>query len=177
MPLTRLTDADLTITPITPQFLSIASSTLGNFGENNDGFDAIMLVPTSAFNDDVDSISELDQHLIDMDFGDGEFGDVSVNPVISTVQGFNDAGDVLLGAFNGTVSPPDPQPNPNPDPNPPPTGGGVGSGGHPPPSGGGTGTGDIVCSVVSNPVTHEVIGTKCEQVGGTGGGIHGTLQE
>lgn len=180
MALARLTDTDLTITPFTPQFTAIASDTLGNFGENTDGFDLIMSVPTSAFSDDVDSIGLLDQHLLDMDFNEGEFAGNVWTPVGVSMAPFTDAGDNLLSAFGDAVTPPDTNGgNPPPTHNPPPGGGGGGGDGGG--VGGGPGTGGsggpgIKCTVVSNPVTHEYVGVECEPSGVTGQGIHGRLE-
>jgi hypothetical protein len=185
MTLQRLTDTDLTITPIDPQFLAIASETLGNFGESTDGFDEIMLIPTGALTGDINSLDDLGQDLLDMDFIEGEFAGNAWKPVGDAMQPFTDTGDTIIGAFNDAVTPPDTSGGGG-------NGGGGGGGGNGGGGGGGGngggggdtggggsgGGGGLKCTVISNPVTHEVIGTSCDDGGvPVGGGVHTPLQQ
>jgi hypothetical protein len=115
--LARLGTGDLQISPIAPQFLQTASDTLGNFGDGSDGFDVIMSTPLLSFDGDVSAMASLDQNLLDADFVTDEILADTLTPVGNDMIAFTQSGDIIIGAYNNAVSPPQPPPPPN---NPPP---------------------------------------------------------
>jgi len=125
----RLTDAHLALTPITPQFTQITLDTLGVHGTSDDGVDDLIAIPALAIDDDIDSIPQLDQHLLDADFVEGEFAGASWTPIAGDLAPFGQSGDSILGAFSDAVVPADPGTGGTGAPPPDTSGGAGGSGG------------------------------------------------
>lgn len=180
----RFTEADLAIAPRDSGMLQLVNDTLGDYGTAGDGFDALMAIPAGSYQDDVDALPALIQHLTDADFNPGEFESGYWSPIGQDVQAFTDAGDTLLQGYVDTYRPPDPGTGGG--------GGGDGGGGGGGGDGGGGGgggdtggdgggvtagnVGELRCTVITDPRTGEYQGTECHEVQGTGG-HHPPLEE
>lgn len=70
--LPRLGEDAFVFTPPPPVFLALVADTLGDAGSPADGFEEVLLTTASLMDADIDSLQELDQHLVDADFAEGK---------------------------------------------------------------------------------------------------------
>jgi hypothetical protein len=115
--LPRLLTTDLTLTPLPQDFTQITADALGDHVTPADGWDTDIADPIAAYNEDIGTIVDLQQHVVDADFIEGQFTGDTYTPVVQSLATFSDAGDKLLSDFDAVFLPPD---NPPPPPPPPP---------------------------------------------------------
>jgi hypothetical protein len=118
--LPRLDDSKPVYVAVGSDFQGITARTLGNAITGSDGYDSIVAAPLGAFDGDVAALPQLDQHIADADYGDGQFRAGNIDPIVADAGPFITTGDSIIGVT--------PDPPPANDPGSPPSGSG-GSGG------------------------------------------------
>jgi hypothetical protein len=114
------------LTPARPEFQQSFADTMGNAGDDSDGFDSIIAPIFQHIADGLGFLAALDSGLLDIGVSTNDLGtpfhaDAEAS-LVSALQGGQGAFDSFNGDLNGQ---PTPAPTPTPPPTPAPTPGGT----------------------------------------------------